>query len=181
MTHTLHLNLWAGPGVGKSSTAALVYGALKMLDVNAELVREYVKERCWLGDTATAKNQIYVSAKQYHRQVMVDGQVDVAITDSPILLGIIYQGRGKTPSFDQYLLELFNEFRNLNVFLVRNPEEHKYNPKGRYQTEEEAIAKDNEIFALLNRYNIPFSVVMIDREHALPKILGMVKKELIIL
>ena len=155
-SRTLIINLFGGPGVGKSTYAAGLFYRLKTFDINCELVREYAKDRAWLGDHATLSNQAYVTCKQYFRQASVDGQVDVIITDSPIILGLVYKGRGCTPSFQNWLLEVFNEFDNLNVFLCRNTTSHPYNPKGRCQTEAEAENKDCEIFKLLELVNVPY-------------------------
>jgi hypothetical protein len=158
---TLVVNMFAGPGCGKSTTAAGLFYRLKKSGVNCELVREYAKDRTWIGDYATLGYQPYVTAKQHFRQDTLDGKVDVIITDSPILIGLVYSGRGCTPSFKDWLLEAFSEFDNLNIVLGRNAEAHPYNPLGRSQTEAEANQKDVEIRDLLLDNQIPFSDVSV--------------------
>lgn len=161
---TLICNLYGGPGVGKSSYSAGLFYELKLLGYNAELVREYAKDRTWLEDYQTLANQSYVTAKQIHRQWTCSGKVDVIVTDSPILLGIAYQGHGCTPSFAPWLLEVYNQFRNVSFVLTRNTDAHPYNPKGRRQTEDEAIAKDAEIKALLEEMSVPFTEIVVDHK-----------------
>lgn len=41
---TIYVNLYGGPGSGKSTTAAGVVSQLKLLSINAELVTEYAKD-----------------------------------------------------------------------------------------------------------------------------------------
>jgi hypothetical protein len=156
---TIVVNLFGGPGVSKSTTAAGIFHELKKKGVNCELVREFAKERVWLGDTATLNHQAYVTIKQYFRQCQVDGKVDVIITDSPFLIGLVYPGRGTTPGLEPYLMELWEEFYNVNMLLVRDNVYHPYNPEGRQQTEEEAERKDKEILDLLDRNYIPYEEV----------------------
>lgn len=42
---TLVVNLFGGPGSGKSTGAAYVFARLKMLGYNAELVTEFAKDK----------------------------------------------------------------------------------------------------------------------------------------
>lgn len=43
------INLWAGPGSGKSTIAAYVFSKLKMKNINCELVTEYAKQLVYSG------------------------------------------------------------------------------------------------------------------------------------
>lgn len=60
---TLVVNLYAGPGTGKSTTAALAFGELKTLGVNCEYVQEYAKDRVWDEHFSVFSNQIYLLGK----------------------------------------------------------------------------------------------------------------------
>lgn len=164
---TLFVNLFGGPGVGKSTTAAMLFGQLKADGVNAELITEYAKDKTWSEDFHTLQCQPYIVGKQMYRQYRVLDKVDVAVTDSPILLGAIYKGFGCVEGWTDVLIRQFFLFNNLNVFLVRNSDVHPYNAMGRSQTEEEAMRIDREIWALLGDREIPFQVLPItaDFEH----------------
>jgi len=82
----------------------------------------------------------------------VVGQVDVIVTDSPILLTPIYDLE-RRESLKQLMLEEFNKVHNFNVFLKRKK---KYQPKGRNQNEEQAKEKDREIKTFLEDNKIPY-------------------------
>ncbi len=149
---TLVVNLLGGPGSGKSTTAANVFAHLKWQDINCELVPEYAKDLVWEHRHKTFENQIYMFGKQHHRIYRVVGQVDVIVTDSPILLTPIYDLE-RRETLKNLVLEEFNKVHNFNIFLTRKK---KYQPKGRNQNEEQAKEKDREIKSFLEESKIPY-------------------------
>lgn len=152
---TLVVNLFGGPGTGKSTTAALVFGQLKVDGINSELVHEFAKDLTWEERHKALKFQPYIMGKQSYHIYRLLGKVDVVITDSPILLGMIYKGDGYTEAFGQHLLELYKSWNTLNIFLERNSEIHPYVQAGRNQSEDEAAKVDQEIFTLLTENALP--------------------------
>lgn len=148
------VNLFSGPGAGKSTTAAGLFHKLKINGVNCELVTEFAKHITWKEDLNTLKNQIYVFAKQHDRMFHLKDKVDVIITDSPLIMGLSYCDWDIIPkSFEQLVVDEFNkdDALNINVFINRVKE---YNPSGRNQTEDEAKIKDKEIKDILNKYDV---------------------------
>lgn len=149
---TLLVNLFAGPGTGKSTTAAAVFSELKFADVNCELVTEYAKDKVWERSYDVLDNQLYIFGKQYHRLFRLDGEVDVIITDAPILLSQIY-GRNEPKCFHDLVQYAHNQFHTLNYFLIR---EKRFNPKGRLQDEEQARQLDQDIKNMLIDNDVEF-------------------------
>ena len=147
MQKTLTLNLFGGPGIGKSTVANGVFTLLKMHGVNCEITPEFAKDLTWENRMKTMSNQRYIFGKQYHRQWRVRDDVDVIISDSPLLLSLHYQPEHYGDSFSQEVIEAWNEFDNLNFLLKRVKE---YKTEGRIQTLEEAIKIDNDLELLLN-------------------------------
>ena len=148
---TIHINLWGGPCVGKSKMASNLFSELKSRGINCELVREYAKELVWEESFNKLDNQILVFANQHHRHKILDGKVEIVITDSPIPMGCVYD-KG-TKFLDDLAISEFNKFKNKNFFLKRI---YDYQETGRMQTEDEAIEKDGEIKTLLGKWNIPY-------------------------
>lgn len=70
------INLFGGPGVGKSTLAATTFAHMKQEGYSVELVTEYAKQLTWEGRTNALSNQIYVFAKQLHNIFRLKGQVD---------------------------------------------------------------------------------------------------------
>lgn len=159
---TLFVNLFAGPGCGKSTTAAGVFYRLKRQGVNAEYIQEYAKDATWRHDQFTLKCQPYVTGKQLFRQYRLDGQVQVAVTDSPILIGLAYGGFAVTETYQKWLLETHNLFTNLNILLTRDPESHPYVQAGRSQSENEAKIVDSIMKDLLIDNEVPYYEIKAD-------------------
>jgi hypothetical protein len=151
---TLVVNLFGGPSAGKSKTMAGIFSELKFRGVNCEMATEYVKGKVWEGSLNILNDQIYVFGKQYHRIFIVLGEVEVVITDSPLLFSLVY-GEKEGEQFKKLVLETHNRLWNKNIYLVRK---HKYNPSGRTQSEKQAIRKDKEIHQALIDNGIPFEV-----------------------
>ena len=149
------INLFGGPGCGKSTTAAAVFSILKLHDINVELVTEYAKDLTWENRSSALNNQYYVWAKQHHRLYRVMDKVNVIVTDSPLILSITYSrlcGAGND-AFTKLVLDSFDEFNNFNFLLRRTK---KYNPVGRYQDEDGACDVDLAIRNTLAEFCIPF-------------------------
>lgn len=160
---TLVVNMFAGPGTGKSSSMAGVFSELKFMGVNCEMAPEFAKEKVWEGSLGILKNQIYIFGKQLHAIHRVLGKVDVVITDSPLLLSLIY-GHKESQKFKDLVLEVHNSFNNWNIFLKRSKE---YNPSGRLQTEDEAKAIDNKIKRMLRKNGVEFDQIETGRGQCL--------------
>jgi adenylate kinase family enzyme len=153
---TLIINFFGGPGLGKSTLSASLFGRLKMEHVDCELVQEAAKSHTWQKNWAALSNQFYVTAQQHHSQHILVGQVDAVITDSPIILGLFYYKEDNLKikdAFTTFLVETFKRQNNLNILIKRKK---KYNPNGRNQTEKEAKNIDIEIKNFLEFYQFPF-------------------------
>lgn len=144
------VNLFAGPGTGKSTTAAALFAELKYQDRDVELVREFAKDLVWQQRQRDMRIPGFILGEQIYRMETVAPQVEMVITDSPLLLTRVYD---PSPALGQLALDVHNRYDNLNVFLKRVK---AYNPNGRNETEEQARGKDAEIFSMLESLKIPF-------------------------
>lgn len=152
------VNCYGGPGTGKSTCAAALFAELKYRGVNCEIITEFAKDATWEGrGPKVFQAQEYIFGKQHFRISRVCEQVDVLITDSPILMGIAYTPENfYLPSMKTVIAEAYQNYDNLDIFLNRKK---KYNPKGRNQTEKEAKNLDVKIKDLLYDNDIiPFIV-----------------------
>lgn len=145
MKNTLIVNLLGGPGISKSTTAAGVFHTLKVNDIDCELINEYAKDKTWEKNHVALSDQFFVSANQHYKQFILNGHVDVIITDSPLLIGLFYYKEENVvikKSFETFIKETFNRQNNLNILLKRRK---KFNPNGRNQSEERCKEIDIEI------------------------------------
>lgn len=149
------INLFGGPGVGKSTIAASVFVELKKQGINCELITEFAKDKVWEESLKTLEDQIYVFGKQFHKMWRVKDKVDVIICDSPLVNSIIYDGENDN-TFHKLIMEQFNKFANLNYLVGRNV---KYEESGRSQTESEAKEVDNIVLHVLDENEISYKKI----------------------
>lgn len=170
LANPLIVALYGGPGTGKSTTASLVFGALKQQSYSVELVHEVAKDFTWERRWDTLKHQPYVVAKQLRNYDRCYGQVEAIITDTSSLLGLIYGDPDTYPSpeafhhFANWLKADWAGRRTLNVFLERDPS-RGYDPAGRSQTAEEAQGIDQRVLALLDALSVPTMTVRMDKNN----------------
>lgn len=157
------INLWGGPGCGKSTTATGLFSLMKMRGHKVELVTEYAKEltydRNW--DMLTQQERIF--PEQYQRQLRLQGQVDYAITDSPLPLNLIYarDELKKDLMFNEWVVDGFNEFDNFNIMLMRVK---PYSHYGRKESSSKALDIDHECIHVLEKMNSSYKWVRGDED-----------------
>jgi hypothetical protein len=150
------VNLFGAPGAGKSTGAAYIFSQLKMRGINAELVTEFAKDKVWEGSKAVFENQAYIFGKQYFRISRCADQVDVIVTDSPLLLSILYNNdEDLGGTFDAVVRKVAKKYNSKNYYLKRVKD---YNPSGRFQTEEESDEIATELKRLLDREGVDYKV-----------------------
>lgn len=148
---TTVISLFAGPGAGKSTSAAYLYSQLKQKGTNAELVREYVKDWAWEQRPIGTFDQVYFLGKQVRREAMLLGRVDVIVTDSPVWMVSYYAERHAKPRIKHGIESLVQAYYDQSemdghrhIFLWVNRTK-QYNPAGRYETAEQASKVDVEM------------------------------------
>lgn len=151
----LVVNFFGGPGSRKSTVAGNVFSELKWLNINCEYAQEYAKDKTWEKSHRILENQIKVFGEQHHRVWRLLDETDVVITDSPILLSIVYD-KFKRESLKKLALEEFAKLNTLSYYLQRKA---IYNPAGRSQTEEQAIELDKKIREMLIENSINFKFI----------------------
>jgi deoxyadenosine/deoxycytidine kinase len=160
------VNLFGGPGIGKSSIANGLTYKLKKKHISCDNPYEFPKVLAWDENHSAIKDQLYVLANQHRGIVKSYGKVDYIILDSPIVLSLVYKSVYKGTdypatlygdSFDKMVLDIHNQYDTLNIVLKRS--EGGYNQKERYQSLNESKMLDLEIENTLIKHNIPFIYV----------------------
>jgi hypothetical protein len=156
------INLFGGPGCGKSTTRAGLFFLMKWDGQKVEEVTEYAKDLTWEGNDYLLTDQLHILGNQNRRMARLQGKRDTIITDSPLILGINYVTADYLPNtFKSLMFELWDTYDNYNYFLIRDK---VYDPVGRKQTEQEAVEKDAEIKEMLLNNGIPFTEVNSDKQ-----------------
>jgi len=155
------INLWGGPGSGKSTTAAGLFHLMKKKHYDVELITEYAKDMVWERQHPDHfTNQVYISATQNNKQLnLVSHNVEYCITDSPVLMSALYRPKNYYKNFLPLLLEMHHSYQNINFFLQRDFE---YVEKGRNKTEKQAQKLSNKILKFLDKHNIEYHIIKTD-------------------
>ncbi len=166
------INLFGGPGSAKSTTAAGLFYQMKLQHLNVELITEYAKDLVYSNTLNILKdNQEFIFAEQNRRQHILEGKVDWAITDSPLLFSLIYgigRDRFNEQAFTNLVSDTFRMYDNINFFLER-PEQ--FTEIGRAHNLEQSIEIDNAILKVLIHEYVDFTRIPVDT-HTVNRILS---------
>ena len=162
MDNCIVVNLFGGPGSGKSTISASLFSELKWEGVDCELVTEFAKDKVWEEATKVLDNQLYIFARQEQRINRLYGKVKVILTDSSIPLTLAYVNKKQnTNTFRKIVIESFNHYNNINFFIKRND---VYVQNGRTHTYNQAKEKDVLIKSILDDNNIEYETIDFNRE-----------------
>lgn len=151
------INFFGGPGAGKSTAAAGLFYEMKKRWMSVELVNEFAKELVLSGSSHMLSHQVAVFSEQEHRINRLQGQYEVAITDSPVLLSAIYAPNTYPASFKALVFDFFDTYDNINILVRRS---HEYSAVGRVQKDNshaDAIADAMEEFLSAN--GVPYYAI----------------------
>ena len=163
------INIFGGPGIGKSSIAAGITYKLKKNHISCDQPYQFPKLLAWDDNHSAIQDQLYVLANQHRGIVKSYGKVDYIVLDSPILLSLTYRNYYKGTeypsslygeSFDKMVLDTFNQYDNINIVLDRADGVH--NNDERYQNLEESKELDIVIENSLIENNIPFHKIKVN-------------------
>jgi predicted ATPase len=154
------INLYGGPGVGKSTLAAKFFTFLKQTGINAELVQEFVKQYVYSGRHIKPWEYVHTFARQFEiERLFLQNGVHTIVTDSPLLLQCIYARHHGCPVHADLrrISDCFDrDFPSVNIFVRRHA---GYCHDGRWENEDEAIAMDRVIEETLQHLAIPYTSI----------------------
>lgn len=155
----MRINIFAGPGCGKSTVAAFLFAELKQRNVCCELVSEYIKSWAWEKRIPESWDQHYIFAKQLHAEDILVRRGVNTISDSPLWMQCAYMHKSNSI----FLPEKLSECRKwddkhpaANILLKRVV---PYDPAGRYQNEDEALEMDRIVKKILDDNNVPYVII----------------------
>ena len=173
---TLVVNLYGGPGVGKTTAAHRIMAALSERGVVCEYVPEYAKELVWdlnspfsstaaraeaaLALDGSVASQRAIWAEQSTRVNRLLGQCDVVVCDSPTPLSLVYLSIDSVAGADyadfrELVMADYASHDNLNVLVERG--RTPYETTGRLQSAGEAHDADGLVRDLLESEGLEFT------------------------
>ena len=174
----MRINFFGGPGVGKSTLAALTFGWLRARGESAELVQEWVKAWAYLGRQCRSFDEVFVLANQMHAEdQFFQAGVKLVVTDSPLYLQCVYALRRKMKVANDLwkIATRFEEaYPSINFIVDRDPDV-AYEQAGRYENLNDAVAMDRLMTTCLRDWNIPVTHV---KPSDLDSVLKVISKQL---
>jgi hypothetical protein len=157
------VNLFGPPGVGKSTVRSGVFWLMKTIGLSVEEVSEYAKYLVLTGRTwQLEREQLYLLSKQHHKQLILAGQYEFAVTDSPLLLSAFYAPKPYFSGFPALVQEAYASFENINFYLSRDLEGGQFEEAGRLQTRAQSLEIDREMRTFLAEHGVQYTEVPID-------------------
>lgn len=170
----MRICFYGGPNVGKSATAAFIYYKFLKKGYSIELVREFIKDWAYMGRKSQSGDQIYVYANQHHREdFLFQCGVKNIVTDSPLHLQCAYAKFANLPYWKELksLASYFDsKHDSCSIFLDRGS--INYNPVGRYETLEQAVAMDNYIKEFLDDCGVKYTCIDTTDENKIETFVG---------
>jgi hypothetical protein len=153
------INLFGAPGMGKSAVAGGLFWLMKSHVMSVEQISEYAKHLvlCGYTEAQLLSSQNEILEKQHHKQVILKGKYDYAVTDSPLPLCSFYAGGPADSAFSREVGDRFNGFENINFFLSRDLSGNAhFEEEGRTQNKRRSIEIEREMLLFLQQRGIPY-------------------------
>ena len=170
------VNIFGGPGTGKSILAAELFARLKKEFISCDISHEYIKTKLREKALKATESQIYIFGKQQFQLFCLKDEVDVIITDSPILFCTIYD-KTECPYLRDLILKEYDKYNNLNTYLNRDLTV-LYEQEGRYQDLNGAKLVDTKIYDFLIKQQIPIKEYYNILEDTITDIIKNIKEKL---
>jgi hypothetical protein len=159
------LNVIGGPGCDKSLITAAIIVFLKLHEKTIEVIPDFAKSLVWQQNFEVLKNQYFIAQRQFEMLSLLDGQVQFLITECSLPQVLYYNENYPDNICDiektrKQILEWYNQCNNINVFVERG--DRKYIRTGRFQDEEQARTIDRGMLELLQREDLPHTVLPSD-------------------
>lgn len=153
------VNLFGGPGVGKTSLGSDIFAQLKKKHISVELVPEVAKQMIYQSNQAAIKYQFFIGNTQLFWQKSVEDHVDVVIAESPYILSSVYNQTH--PHLTSGFIEEFKKQNNINYFILRK--NNAFDVSGRIHSFEESKSLDKEILNMLKSNSIDFREIELNQ------------------
>lgn len=163
------IDLIGQPCSGKSRLMGKLFTKLKDKGYNVEIAPEYAKELVYESNQWILDNQFFVFSEQLKRIRRLENKVDIIISDTSLLLTILYS-KEKNPHFNNLVLWEYNNLPHMTYYLKTNL---PYKKEGRYQDEASAKEIDLKVKNFVESNNIQCKEV--ENIHALKMIMGDIK------
>jgi len=163
------INLFGGPGIGKSGIAAGITYKMKKKHISVNNPYEFPKRLAWDNNIPAIKDQLYVFANQHRGIAESYGKVDYIVIDSPILFSTIYHtyytegypAEFYGQPFHNLVIDLHKKYDSINILLERSDTIH--NDDERFQNYEQSLEIDKLCKKILDDNGFPYHTIKVGK------------------
>lgn len=174
------INILGSPCSGKSTLAAKLFSKLKEMGADAEYTQEYVKQFTYEKRKINKYTQYFIFGTECMNQSRLFNSVSISISDSAVAMTGFYNNlyNNGDNSLDEACKAFYRKAEDdgiiiLNFFL---PMRKNYNPKGRFQTREEAQQIDRDMRAWLTSQGYKYELLDCPDKQRIDKIVDRLKE-----
>jgi len=156
--YPLKIDIYAGPGSGKSTTARTLNGLFNAMNINSFNPIEIPKLHIWENSFNELNDQLKMFINQKYNQNLSLNNFNISIIDSPLLMQLVYLKEFPVINNKEIVMLVEKEIQktlknSYSIFLNRK---HKFSNNGRIHNKEKSEKLNNEIKELLLHYKINF-------------------------
>ncbi len=144
------IDLIGQPCSGKSTLSSDLFSALKKKGYNVDNAPEYAKELVYEKNFWLLDNQLHVYSEQLRRIKRLEDNVEIIISDTSLLLSLVYY-KGSNPYFNDMVLWDYNNLNHMTYYLKAS---FPYKKEGRHQDEENAKLVDVKVKNIVDTHSI---------------------------
>ncbi len=151
----MRINLYGGPGVGKSTLAAEIFACFKKAGEQIELVQEWAKLLAYAGKRPTIWDQVEGFSRQLRTEEKLQRMGVSVVTDSPLRLQAFYATRLSQPigtGLYYAAVEFDREFPPVELLIKRK---FDYDSAGRFESLDAAKEIDEFLGLAVNNHIEP--------------------------
>ena len=141
---------------------------LKKNGYDCGLVTEMATELVYDEAFNVMNDQIYLFGEQWHRTFRMLGKVDFIVTDSPLLMNIVYNSF-KDEDFDKFIYSRIHKLKSLNFFVNRS---NAFSEVGRIHNLEQSKEVDKTIKELAKKNDV--DLIDVEQENSVNTILEII-------
>ena len=162
---TVLINLFGGPGSGKSTTAAHLFVLLKEKGKRVELVTEYVKQWSWEKREIVYSDQFYFFGQQARKEYSLFDKVDYIVTDAPTAIvgyfSAVFGNDAQRECFETMVSTYYETCKEQGVILKNFWINRmcEYDTHGRFQTANEALKMDTDQIKYIRKLGLYPSLI----------------------
>ena len=176
------INLFGGPGIGKSGIASGITYKLKKKHISVNNPYEFPKKLAWDNNIPAISDQLYVFANQHRGIAESYGKVDYIVIDSPILFSTIYHtyytkgypAEFYGDEFHKFVIHLHKQYDSINILLERSDTIH--NDDERFQNYEQSLEIDKLCKKILDDNGFPYHTIKVGK-NSVKDILKIIKSD----